>query len=170
MKLKEIKIEDLDLNVFTSLAKDYALVSAGDKEKYNTMTVSWGGLGVLWGEPVATIYIRPTRYTKEFIDRHDRFTLTFFNGYKKELGVLGSVSGRDRDKIKEVDFHVTFLNETPTFQEGKIVFVCKKLYYDTIKPELFFDDTLDTKWYPLKDYHTLYMAKIEHVYVKDESI
>ena len=72
-----------------------------------------------------TVYIRPQRYTKEFVDSADYFTLTFFDGYKKELGVLGSKSGRDSDKIREVGFNVEMINEQPLFKQGTMGMVCK---------------------------------------------
>ena len=84
------------------------------------MTASWGQLGHLWGKNVMTVYIRPQRYTKEFVDAGDYFTVTLFDGYKKELGVLGSKSGRDGDKIAEVSFDIEEVENQPTFKQGKI--------------------------------------------------
>lgn len=167
MSFQKINIQDLQMNPFISIGKEWMLITAGNKDKVNTMTASWGGVGVLWGQDVITAYIRPQRYTKEFVDQQDCFSLSFFNGdYKKELGVLGSVSGRQQDKIKDVDFHVTFLEDVPTFEEASTVFIVEKIYEDTIKPENFKDLSLDEKWYPQKDYHTVYIAKIKAVYVK----
>lgn len=165
MAFQEIDIKDLDMNPFNAIGKDWMLISAGDENQINTMTASWGGVGVLWGDNVITAYIRPQRYTKKFVDEQDCFSLTFFNGYKKELGVLGTVSGRDTDKINDVHFHPTFLDGVPTFEEGKLVFIVEKLYEDTIKPELFKSKEIDEKWYPQKDYHTMYIAKIKKVYI-----
>lgn len=165
MAFEEINIKDLDMNPFTAIGKEWMLISAGDQSKINTMTASWGGVGVLWGDDVITAYIRPQRYTKEFVDKQECFSLTFFDGYKKELGVLGSVSGRDTDKINDVHFHPVFLDGVPTFKEGKLVFIVEKIYEDTIKPELFKDKDIDEKWYPQKDYHTMYIAKIKKIYI-----
>ena len=102
--MKSIKPEELDKNVFHMIGREWLLVTAEKAGKVNTMTASWGGVGVMWGRNVAFIVIRPQRYTKEFVDAGDYFTITFFDGYKKELGVLGSKSGRDGDKITEVNF------------------------------------------------------------------
>ena len=121
-------------------------------------------MGWYWGTDVVTAYIRPQRYTKEFVDQQKCFSLSFFDGHKKELGVLGSVSGRDANKIKDVDFHITYLEDVPTFEEAHLVFIVEKLYEDTIKPECFLDRSLDTRWYPDKDYHTMYVAKIKSIY------
>ena len=96
MAFKEVALEDLDINPFSKIGKEWMLVTAGSgPEDCNTMTASWGGLGVIWGQNVATAYIRPQRYTKEFLDREGRFTLSFFGaGNQREaLGLLGKVSG-----------------------------------------------------------------------------
>ena len=143
------------------------LITAGDENQVNTITASWGGMGVLWNKDVVTAYIRPQRYTKEFVDSQDCFSLSFFDGYKKELSLLGTVSGRDQNKIEDVDFHITYLDNVPTFQEAKLVFIVEKLYADTIKPECFIDNTVDEQCYPQKDYHIMYIAKIKSVYVQE---
>lgn len=167
MAYKEIKPEELDFNPFTRIGQQWMLISAGDESGYNTMTASWGGAGVLWGKPVATAYIRPQRYTKTFVDKAERFTLSFYGKeYKKALGLLGAVSGKDRDKISEVGFTPYFTDGTVAFEEAEVILVCRKQYADEIKPECFLDKEADTKWYPEKDYHTMYIAQIEKVLVK----
>jgi hypothetical protein len=166
MSFQKIDLKDLDMNVFEAIGHDWMLISAGDQDKVNTMTASWGGMGVLWNQNVVIAYIRPQRYTKEFVDHQECFSLSFFDGYKKELGVLGRVSGRDTDKIQDVHFHTTYLENVPTFQEAKLVFIVEKIYQDTLKPECFLDKSLDDKNYPQKDYHTMYIAKIKSVYVQ----
>ena len=166
MQFKEISLEDLQFNPFQAIGKDWMLISAGDENKANTMTASWGGMGVLWGESVVTAYIRPQRYTKEFVDQQNEFSLSFFDGYKDELTHLGRVSGRDENKINTVHFHTTYLDGVPTFEEAKLVFIVEKLYEDTIKPEKFLTPDID-KWYEAKDYHTMYIAKIKKVYIKE---
>jgi len=166
MTFKKIDIKDLNMNPLTAIGSDWMLITAGNHDKVNTMTASWGGIGVLWNQNVVTAYIRPQRYTKQFVDKETCFSLSFFDGYKKELGVLGTVSGRDTDKIKDVDFHVTYLEDVPTFEEAKLVFIVEKIYVDELKPECFLDSSLDEKNYPNKDYHTVYIAKIKSVYVK----
>ena len=96
MGFKEMKAEELQFNPFTKIGKEWMLVTAGDEEKHNTMTASWGAMGIMWGKNVATVYIRPQRYTKEFIDKEERFTVSFFSEeYRQALEVCGSKSGRD---------------------------------------------------------------------------
>lgn len=167
MTFRVVDIKKLDLNPFASIGDDWMLITAGNEQKVNTMTASWGGMGVLWGENVVTVYIRPQRYTREFVDANDCFSLSFFDGHKKELGILGSVSGRDADKIGDVKFNVTYLDGVPTFEEAKLVLLVEKIYVDKIKSECFLDTSLDAKHYPNKDHHIVYVAKVKKVYVKD---
>ena len=167
MAFVKIDIKDLKMNPFVAIGKEWMLITAGDENQVNTITASWGGMGVLWNKDVVTAYIRPQRYTKEFVDSQDCFSLSFFDGYKKELSLLGTVSGRDQNKIEDVDFHITYLDNVPTFQEAKLVFIVEKLYADTIKPECFIDHTIDEQCYPQKDYHIMYIAKIKSVYVQE---
>lgn len=167
MAFQKTEVKDIAKNPFRMIGDEWMLVTAEKDGKVNTMTASWGGAGVLWGKNVVTLYIRPQRYTKEFIDAGEMFTLSFFGGeHKKELGHLGSVSGRDEDKIGAVDFHVEMVDGQPAFEESSLVLVCKKLYEDKIKPELFKEAWIDERWYPDKDYHTMYIAEIVGAYKK----
>lgn len=167
MAFKEVALDELQVSPFTKFDKDWALVTAGKLEDSNTMTVSWGGVGTMWSLPVATIYIRPQRYTKEFIDREDRFTVSFYSPeHKRALGVLGAKSGRDGDKVAEVGFTPVQVGEGVAFDEAELVLVCRKLYADTIKPERFIDRSCDTKWYPEHDYHTMYIGEVEHAFAR----
>ncbi|WP_026884764.1 flavin reductase family protein [Clostridium akagii] len=169
MTLKEIKVADLNLNPFTTIRKEWLVVAAGNKEKVNAMTASWGGLGIIWNKNVATIYIRPQRYTKEFIDREDTFSLTVYDEkYRAALNLLGSVSGRDEDKIKESKLTVEFQENTPYFEEAKVVLICRKLYHTELKPENFDVHALIDQSYTDNDYHTMYIAEIIKAYVKSE--
>ena len=111
MAFHEVPIESLEFNPFKKISKQWMLITAGDEKKSNTMTASWGGLGIMWGKNVATAYIRPNRYTKEFVDANDTFTISFFDeSYRKALNICGSVSGRDKDKIKEAGLTPFFVD------------------------------------------------------------
>jgi flavin reductase (DIM6/NTAB) family NADH-FMN oxidoreductase RutF len=167
MGFKEIKTTDLQFNPFSKIGNEWMLITAGDKEKFNTMTASWGGVGVLWSENVVTTYIRPGRYTKEFIDANDTFTISFFGPeYRDALNICGSVSGRDVNKVEKAGLTPHFIDDTVAFQEASMVLVCKKMYHDTIKPDLFDAAENIEKWYPEKDYHTMYISKIIKILVK----
>lgn len=158
-------IDLLELNPFTRIGKDWALVTSGNAEKINAMTVSWGGVGVLWGKNVCFIFIRENRYTKEFIDQEDTFSLTFFS---KEFGhnalkYMGAVSGRDEDKIKAAHLHVNYHRDIPFIDEGNSVILCKKLSATELTKDQFLDADIDSKWYPDGNYHTMYVGEILEV-------
>ena len=166
--MKKINIAEKSFNPFDLIGQKWMLISAGTEDKWNTMTASWGGLGVLWGKNVATCYIRPQRYTKKFVDANDTFTLSFYGPeHKQALSICGSKSGRDCDKVKEAGLTPYFVDGTAAFEEADMVFVCKKLYEDEIRPENFIAKENDEKWYPEKDYHTVYIAEITKVLVRE---
>ena len=160
---------DIDGNVFRRIGEQWMLVTAGDKTACNTMTASWGGLGVFWREPAATIYVRPQRYTKEFIDRQKYFSLTFFGEeYRDALNLCGAKSGRDVDKVKECGFTVEYgQGDTPYFAQAELVLICEKLYVGELQPEGFLDRAEAEKWYPRQDWHHVYIGKIVEALQKD---
>lgn len=159
--------ESLDKSPFQLIGKDWMLVTAEANGKANTMTASWGGLGVMWGKNVAYVVIRPQRHTKTFIDASDTLSLSFYDeSFRKQLGYLGKVSGRDEDKITTSGLTLTHEGETPYFEEANLVLVCKKLYAQAFDPACFIDTESESKWYPNKDYHTLYIVEVEKVLVK----
>ncbi|SFR81973.1 flavin reductase [Anaeromicropila populeti] len=167
-KWNMIDPETLESNTFHLIGKEWMLVTAGTENKVNTMTASWGGLGIMWAKNVAFVVIRPQRYTKEFIDTNDTFSLTFFNeGFKKELGYLGSISGRDEDKIAKANLTVTHMNGTPCFEEGKLVLICKKLFAQVLSADSFIDKSLIDNYYPNEDFHTLYIVEVQNAYKKE---
>ena len=167
-QFSEIKVEDINENPFTLIGKEWMLVTAEKEGKVNTMTASWGGLGVMWHKNVAYVVIRPQRYTKEFIDSSDTFSLSFYDeSYRKQLEYLGAVSGREEDKIAKVGFTKGNKDNTPYFDEARLVLICKKLYSQKYDPESFIDKTIDEKFYPNKDYHTLYIVEITKALIKE---
>ena len=168
MAFKEIKAEELQLNPFTKIGKEWMLVSAGTEEKCNTMTASWGGMGVMWGKNVITAYIRPQRYTKEFVDAGEYFTISFLpEQYREALTLCGKVSGRDADKIKDAGLTTYFADGAPVFEEAELAFVCRKMYHGELFPENLDAAECDERWYPNKDYHTMYIGEIVKVLVKE---
>ncbi|HEK5028644.1 TPA: flavin reductase [Clostridioides difficile] len=168
MGFREVKIEELQFNPFTKIGKEWLLITAGDSEKFNTMTASWGGVGVYWGKNVVTTYIRPQRYTKEFVDSNDTFTVAFFDEtYREALNICGTISGRDINKIEKAGLTPYFVDDTVAFEEANMIIVCKKLYHNNMPPENFDAKENDKKWYPEKDYHTMYISEIIKVLVKE---
>ena len=165
---REIKAEEITDNPFRMIGSDWMLVTAQKPDgSVNTMTASWGGVGVLWNKNVAYVFIRPQRYTKEFIDSAERFSLTVFpEQYKKELGYLGRVSGRDEDKITKSGLTVVRDDGAPYFAEGRLVLQCKKLYRQTIAEDGFYAQEIPQQCYAAGDYHIQYIAEIERILIK----
>ena len=168
MAFREISVEQLKDNPFTLINKDWMLITAGDAEKHNTMTASWGGVGELWGKYVSTIYIRPQRYTLEFVEREDYYSLCFFGPeYRQALNLCGSKSGREIDKAEETGLIPVFDQAAPYFEQASLVLVCKKLYAQPMDPAGFVDKALDSRWYPDKDYHKMFVGEVIKVLVKE---
>jgi len=169
MAFREIAIENLEFNPFTKIGKEWMLITAGDETKSNTMTASWGGLGIMWSKNVATAYVRPQRYTKEFMDAADTFTLTFFKEeYKNARRSAGTVSGNKvEDKWAECGLHPYYVDGTTAVEEADMIFVCRKLYQAPLKEEGFVDKSLIEENYPQKDYHEMYIGEIVKVLVRE---
>lgn len=163
---KKISAGDITANPFDLIGKDWALVTCGDKDKFNTMTVSWGGVGIMWGKPVAFTFIRPQRYTFGFMETNGYYTMSFFDEkYRDALNFCGSKSGRDFDKVKETGLTPAFTeNGVPYFEEAKLVLVCKKLYSQFLNEESIADGDAVNKWYN-NDYHKMYISEIAEVLV-----
>lgn len=162
---KEVKPENWKESVFEKVGKQWMLVTAKKEDgTVNTMTASWGGLGILWGKPVAFVFIRPQRYTKEFVDGSESLSLSFLGEeYRKQLSYLGTVSGRDEDKIAKAGLTVASEGETPYFAESQTALICRKLYAQELQSDCFTDKELDQKVYPSKDYHTMYVCEVEKI-------
>jgi len=169
--MKEISYKDLQINPFNLIGDTWMLVTAGNPETgCNTMTASWGHLGCIWGHnaPTAVIYLRPSRYTKEFVDREDYFTLCFMDpSFKEQMAYLGSASGRDEDKIAKTGLTPVYADRTVYFEQAKLVLVCKKVYRSELREDGFLDQAIIDGHYPLRDYHTMYVGRIEKVLVAD---
>ncbi|MDE7285049.1 MAG: flavin reductase [Lachnospiraceae bacterium] len=160
---QQFPIEQLEINPFEKIGKEWALVSAGSKKKANTMTISWGGVGVLWGKNVAFIFIRDSRYTKEFIDANDFFSVSFLNNqYREALNYCGSHSGRDEDKLKNAGLNWNYKLSIPFVDEGNLVLLCQKLSATKINEDSFLAPDIK-KWYTDGDMHTMYVAEILEV-------
>lgn len=158
---RNIDPKALDLNPFAAIGSQWMLITAGTAEHCNTMTASWGGLGVLWGVPMATAYIRPQRYTKRFVDENEYFTLCFFGEeYRPQLNLCGTKSGRNTDKVKECSFTAAAAEcGAPYFEQAELVLVCRRRMAMPMDPALMPEDVKD-KWYPDRDYHTMYWGEI----------
>ena len=167
MSFTEIQPSALTENFFNTIGKEWMLITAGENEKFNTMTASWGGTGILWNKNVSFSFIRKSRYTLEFVDKSDYFTLSFFGGkMMKELTFCGRNSGRDVDKIKETGLIPIFEEKAPYFEQAELVLVCKKLYKQTMSSESFIDKTIIDKLYSDNDWHEIFVSEIVKVLKK----
>lgn len=165
---KEIAPTEIKENPFELIGNDWALVTSGTADKFNTMTVSWGGVGIMWGKPVTFTFIRPQRYTFEFMENNDYFSMSFFNEEQRDaLKFCGSKSGRDLDKVKETGLSPAFTeNGVPYFEEAKLVLICKKMYSQFLNEESITDPQSVNKWYD-NDYHKMYISEIVKALIKD---
>lgn len=150
----------LNTEIFSQFDKKWGLLTAGKPGDFNTMTVSWGGLGTIWNKPVATVYVRTSRYTHEFMDKEDYFTVSFYpDEYKKTLGVLGSKSGRDMDKINESGLTAVEAGESMSFKEAEMTLVCKKLFMQRLDPKNMAPEIADT-FYAGDAEHDMYIGEV----------
>ncbi len=153
----------IEINPWVLIGDRWAAVCAENKTTTNAMTVSWGGVGEMWGKDVATIYIRESRYTKELIDDSDLFSVCFFEdtpSNKTNLKILGSLSGRNEDKLSACKLKVNHYKDVPFLDEANFVLVCRKMSKTEITPDQFLDPEIEDKWYKDGDYHTMYIGEI----------
>lgn len=167
MAFVEVKPEKLDLNVFNTV-RNWMVLTAGNEEKCNSMIVSWGAMGVMWGKNAATVYVRQNRYTKEFMDKEGYFTLSILpESAKKDMGYLGSHSGRDGDKYAETDLHPVAVEDSMAIEEAEYVFVVRKQLAQKLTEENFIDKDVYKRWYSNADEgneHTMYIGEIVKAY------
>ena len=157
-------------NPFKLLDKDWMLVTAQSGERVNTMTASWGGLGILWNKPVAFVFIRPQRFTYEFVKASEKLSLSFFTDkHRAALKLCGTKSGRDCDKIKEAGLtRLDLPSGTPGFQEAKIIMDCRKMFYTDLGKGTFIEQSIPLSVYPTNDFHRLYIAEIEACWINKD--
>lgn len=160
-----IDAKELKENFIKDIADEYMLVAAGDKHGYNMMTASWGFAGEMWGNDCMLAVVRPTRYTIEFINRNDYFTLSFYGDNKEVHKICGSKSGRDVDKAALAHLTPVFDDNTVYFKEARMVLICKKQYVQQMKEECFTDKE-PLKWYN-NDLHYMIIGKIEKVIINN---
>ncbi|MEE1025301.1 MAG: flavin reductase [Acutalibacteraceae bacterium] len=165
MSFKSIDIKDFNENIFKIISEEWMLVTSGSKEKFNTMTASWGFAGFMWRKPVVNIVIRPQRYTREFLDSNEYFTLSFYGENKSIHSVCGSKSGREVDKVKECGLTPIFDNNSVYFDEARLVIVCKKMYVQQMSEDCVIDESIKQNYN--NDYHISYIGEITDILVKE---
>ncbi len=151
---------ELTTDIFSLFDQKWALLTAGTKESFNSMTVSWGGLGTLWGKSVATVYVRTSRFTHEFMDREGFFTLSFFPEEQRDkLLVLGTKSGRDMDKMKASGLEALECAHGVTYREAELTLVCRKLFMERLDPAKLVPE-LREKLYAHDAPHDMYIGEV----------
>jgi len=155
-------------DVINLIGQQWMLVTAGTKDKFNTMTASWGGIGYLWNKPVAFVFIRPERYTHDFIESNERLTLSFYpEQYRKALQICGTKSGREIDKPKETGLLPVELEEgVMTFKQARLTIVGRKLFKSAMQQADFLDKEILKEWYDGSHggFHDVYVVEIEKVF------
>ena len=159
---------DIKDNPFHLIGKEWMLITAGSFDNYNTMTASWGAMGVLWNKNICTIYVRPQRHTFGFLESNDVFTLSFFDEkYRDALKFCGAKSGRDYNKAEKTGLSpLSTENNSVSFKESRLVIECRKIYYQDIIPANFIDASIENN-YPNSDYHRVYVGEVLNVYSKE---
>ncbi len=155
-------IEVFESNPFTMLGKDWAVLTAGNRKKTNSMTISWGGFGVLWNKNVCFVFVRDSRYTKKLMDANGTFSLTFFQKdfNRSILMYLGSVSGSREDKMKMTHLNMNYADDIPFIDEGNLVITCRMLSASKLTPDSFLDENISARHYKEGDFHTMYVGEI----------
>lgn len=167
--MKKIDVAELHDNVFATIGKEWMLITAGTEQEFNMMTASWGCLGWLWNKPVAVMFVRPERYTHEFIERQDNVNLVFLGNSeaaRKAYAFCGSKSGRDFDKAAECRLTpVATEGGCPTFAEARLTLECRKLYKTSVRPEEMLDKSIE-QWYGAAKggLHDVYVMEILSAY------
>lgn len=163
--MQRIDYTQLELNPFSMIGSESFLLTAGTMNDWNTMTAGWGGLGYIWEEPAAFVFVRESRFTYSFIDRHDRFTLSFFPPEMKDaLAFCGTHSGRDTNKAKEAGLTPISLDGAVSFAEANLVFSCRKASKTVIDESSMIDSSI-LKLYPQHDWHSMFIGFIDGVYI-----
>jgi flavin reductase (DIM6/NTAB) family NADH-FMN oxidoreductase RutF len=170
-----IPVFNLQVKIHHLFDKQWFLLTSGDfgKGHYNTMTISWGSMGVMWNMPFVQVVVRPSRYTFEFMEKHETFTLCAFpKAKRKALSLLGAKSGRDVDKISlsRLTPEASTVVAAPCFAEAELVIECRKIYWQDLDPSHFLDPTTQPTLYPDADFHRVYFGEVLAVRGEDSYI
>ena len=150
--INELRIDEM--------IKDGCLLTSGSINDFNTMTIGWGMIGTIWRKKTFIVYVKPTRYTYNYMENNDYFTVTFFKEkYKEEMVYLGTKSGRDTNKVKDVNFHPLEIDNGVTFKEAYCTILCKKYYYTVIDKNNIPEEAVD-RYYKDNSLHRVYYGEI----------
>jgi flavin reductase (DIM6/NTAB) family NADH-FMN oxidoreductase RutF len=167
MIYKTVSPRSIKDNLIKCFAEEWALITAGNNNGYNMMTASWGFAGEMWGEDSIAVVIRPQRYTMEFVENNDYFTVSFYGDRKDIHKICGNKSGRDCDKTQETGLTPVTGEKYVYFKEARMVLIVKKQFVQPLSPDSFVDKTIIDRWYPEKDFHNMIIGKIEKVLIAE---
>lgn len=154
-------IDLLEINPFTKIGKEWAILTAGDKLRSNPMTISWGGMGELWGKHVMYIFVRDSRFTKTLLDKQEFFSLSFLGEkYREALNYCGSHTGKEANKFHDAGLTPAYRHGIPYLDEASLVFLCRKMAAVPLTEDTFLDPQIMEKWYKDHDMHTMYVGEI----------
>ena len=149
-----------ELDIFKAYHKNWALLTAGSPDDFNTMTISWGGLGTFWNKSVATVYVRPNRHTFSYMEKNEYFTVSFFDdSYRKDLTVLGTLSGRDTNKIAQTALTPIRAGGSMTFQQASVTLICKKMLAQDFDLDQIPEQIMQSM-YAIDPVHRMYMGEV----------
>lgn len=169
MKLRPIELTSLKPEIFRLFEEQPPLLTAGDRSSCNTMTIGWCQLGTLWHLPVCTVYVRPERYTYQFMEAQDYFTVSVLpESETQTIRVCGTKSGRDLDKIQECGLTLCYgAGDAPFFEEAELVLVCKKIFVQDMTPDCVVDGTNILPYYNATNgWHRIYTGQVVEAYMK----
>jgi flavin reductase (DIM6/NTAB) family NADH-FMN oxidoreductase RutF len=167
--MKSIDPNKLLVDIINLWDKQWFLLTSGTEDNFNMMTVSWGSIGCMWNKPFVQIVVRPQRYTYEFLENSDTFSLCAFpEQYRPALQLLGSKSGRHGDKLGLTDLTIKKSSKilAPSYNEASLILECRKMYYQDMDPNGFLDETIQNN-YPINDYHRVYYGEILAVFISE---
>lgn len=169
MNLHPVEWKTLTPEIFNLFGTQTPLLTVGDREKCNTMTIGWCQLGRLWNRPTCTVYVRPERYTYQFMEKQDYFTVSVLPKDAGEITrICGTKSGRELDKIQACGLTLAYgAGDAPFVEEAELVLVCKKLYVQDMKPACVADDETILPFYGEKgNWHRAYIGEVVEAYQK----
>lgn len=174
---KEIEVFDYATEIIKAL-KTGVLITTKADDKVNSMTISWGTLGIEWSKPIFTVFIRENRFTKRQLEKNPEFTINIPYGAfdKKILGICGTKSGYSVDKIKELELTLEKPNSVsvPAIKELPLTLECKIIYKQKQDEQavteenknIFYPQDVDSSYHGAnKDYHTAYYGEIISAYI-----
>lgn len=169
MAFIEMDPHSFNERIIDLLDREWGLAMAGSAPNHcNAMTIGWGQVGVFWGKPAATVFVRESRFTKELFDEHDTFSIVFLpEDLHGTHRVFGSMSGRDVNKTELTGLTPIMIDGTPVYEEASLALVCRKAYADVVDRAHFIDPDAYSRYYGhganLDDFHTMYIGYVEKI-------